>query len=204
MSVEERKNITPEKALEILLKGNERFIQNSHEEKNHKETLKYFLNMQKPFAFVLGCIDSRAPSEIIFDQGLGDLLTARVAGNVLNEDLIASAEFAVDVIEVKIIMILGHTKCGAMKACINNYKKGYLSHLVSKIEPIYKKNLEIISNSHSQEDELAKFNVLEVMDELLQKSEIIYQKLKEKKILLVGAMFHLDSGKVEIINKKEI
>lgn len=199
LSIEERKKITPQIALEILLKGNERFINNLTFNKDHLEVLSEFSKEQKPFAFILSCIDSRAPIEIIFDQGIGDLFSARVAGNVINEDIIASAEFAVNIVGMKLILILGHTGCGAMSACLNNIKDGYLKHLVEKIESTYLKHKNEIDTALSSQDKLAEYNVLESMEILINKSKIIHQSLKAGNIAMAGAIFHLNSGKVEVL-----
>ncbi len=199
LSIEERKKITPQNALEILLKGNERFTNNLTFNKDHLEVLSEFSKEQKPFAFILSCIDSRAPVEIIFDQGIGDLFSARVAGNVINEDIIASTEFAVNIVGVKLLLILGHTGCGAMAACLNNIKDGYLKHLVEKIEPIYLKYQNEVDNHNNSQDKLAEYNVLESMKILINKSEIINKNLKAGNIALAGAIFHLNSGKVEVL-----
>lgn len=199
LSIEERKKITPQNALEILLKGNERFTNNLTFNKDHLEVLSEFSKEQKPFAFILSCIDSRAPVEIIFDQGIGDLFSARVAGNVINDDIIASAEFAVNIVGVKLLLILGHTGCGAMAACLNNIKDGYLKYLVEKIEPTYWKYKNEIDTDHSSHNKLAEYNVLESMDILISKSKIINKNLKAGSINVAGGIFHLNSGKVEVL-----
>jgi len=170
LPIKERSTITPDKALEILIKGNERFCNNLSFNKDHLEVLAAFSNEQKPFAIVISCMDSRAPVEIIFDQGIGDLFSVRVAGNIINEDIIASAEFAVKYIEVKLIMILGHTGCGAMKACINNIHDGHLKYLMDKIQPTYFKYKSTIDNSSNKEDELSRFNIHESSKKLHEKN----------------------------------
>ncbi len=122
-----------------------------------------------------------------------------MAGNVINEDIIASAEFAVNIVGVKLILILGHTRCGAMSACLNNIKDGYLKYLVEKIEPTYLKYKNEIDTDHSSQDKLAEYNVLESMEILIGKSEIINKNLKAGNIALAGAIFHLNSGKVKVL-----
>jgi len=199
LSIEERKKITSDKALEILIKGNERFCNNLSFNKDHLEVLAAFSNDQKPFALIISCMDSRAPVEIIFDQGIGDLFSVRVAGNIINEDIIASAEFAVDVVGVKLIMVLGHTNCGAMSACINNIRNGYLKYLVNKIEPNYLKFKTEIDNSAQPINELAKYNAKESANVLIDKSEIIQQALKNKKIEIVTAIYSIETGKVDVL-----
>jgi len=199
LPIKERSTITPDKALEILIKGNERFCNNLSFNKNHLEVLAEFSRDQKPFALIISCMDSRAPVEIIFDQGIGDLFSVRVAGNIINEDIIASAEFAVDVVGVKLIMVLGHTNCGAMSACINNIRNGYLKYLVNKIEPNHLKFKNEIDNSVQPINELAKYNAKESANALIDKSEIIQQALKNKKIEIVTAMYSIETGKVDVL-----
>lgn len=200
LNIEERKNILPLKALELLIQGNQRFINNLSKNQEHLEVLSEFSDEQKPFAFILSCIDSRAPVEIIFDQGIGDLFSARVAGNIINDDIIASAEFAVKMIGVKLIMILGHTNCGAMAACLNNIKDGYLKYLVEKIDPVYLKYKEIIDNNKQPKDKLAELNTIESANILINKSEIIREYLNEKKLIIVTAIYSLKNGKVDVLN----
>jgi carbonic anhydrase len=199
LSIEERENLSPFKALEILLKGNERFINNLSSNKNHLKVLSEFSSQQKPFAFILSCIDSRAPVEIIFDQGIGDLFSARVAGNIVNEDMIASAEFAVKFVGVKLLMVLGHTNCGAMTACLNHIKDGHLSHLVAKIEPAFEKYKSLITNAEKPVDKLAEVNVKETAEQLLNRSEIVRNAVEQEQVLLVKAIYDLESGKVNLI-----
>lgn len=199
LSIEERKNLTPDKALEVLIKGNERFTNNLLSIKDHLEVLSQFSDEQKPFAFILSCIDSRAPVEIIFDQGIGDLFSARVAGNIVNEDIIASAEFAVKMVGVKLIMILGHSNCGAMTACLNNIQEGHLKYLVNKIRPTYLKYKETIDQHSQPNNQLAEYNVRETARQLIEKSEIIREYLNEGKIKIATAFYSLDSGRVEVL-----
>ncbi|GIV27161.1 MAG: carbonic anhydrase [Bacteroidia bacterium] len=163
------------------------------------QVLSEFSSEQKPFAFILSCIDSRSPVEIIFDQGIGDLFSARVAGNIINEDILASAEFAVNIVGAKLIMILGHTKCGAMGACLNQTKDGYLKKLIEKIEPTYLKYKNEVDSNAQPQDKLSEYNVLESMQILIDKSDILRQALRDKKIIIAGSIFHLDSGKVEVL-----
>lgn len=204
LSFEERKNLTPDKALQILINGNLRFTQNISINKDYLQMLTEFSQEQRPFAFILSCIDSRAPVEIIFDQGIGDLFSARVAGNIINDDIIASAEFAVQIVGVKLLMVLGHTNCGAMSACLNNIKDGHLKYLVEKIEPTYLKYKQIIDADISPKDKLAEYNVNNSAQQILIKSSIIKEYLNAAKIKLVTALYDLENGSVkilEIINK---
>ncbi|HPQ09181.1 MAG TPA: carbonic anhydrase [Bacteroidia bacterium] len=200
LSIEERKNITPDKALELLMKGNERFTSNLSINKDHLNVLSTFSNEQKPFAFVLSCIDSRAPVEIIFDQGIGDLFSARVAGNIINDDIIASAEFAVEMIGVKLIFVLGHTNCGAMSACLKKIKNGHLKYLVEKIEPTYLKYQQVIDKDPFPQNKLAELNVLETTKLLLSKSIIIKNAVTNKSLKIATGMYDISNGKVSLLS----
>lgn len=200
LSIEERKNITPDKALELLMKGNERFTSNLSINKDHLNVLSTFSNEQKPFAFVLSCIDSRAPVEIIFDQGIGDLFSARVAGNIINDDIIASAEFAVEMIGVKLIFVLGHTNCGAMSACLKKIKYGHLKYLVEKIEPTYLKYQQVIDKDPFPQNKLAELNVLETTKLLLSKSIIIKNAVTNKSLKIATGMYDISNGKVSLLS----
>ena len=132
---EMQNNLTPEQAIEILKKGNDRFINNLKANRNLLEQVNETSDGQHPFAFILSCIDSRTSAELIFDQGLGDIFSCRIAGNILNEDILGSMEFACKVAGAKVIVVLGHTKCGAIKGACDNVKLGNLTALLDKIKP---------------------------------------------------------------------
>src|ERR1700733_12340755 len=128
-------SLTPEHALEILKKGNERFLNNI---KAHRDLLQQANDTssgQFPFAAILSCIDSRTSAELIFDQGLGDIFSIRIAGNILNEDILGSMEFACKLAGSKLIVVLGHTKCGAIEGACNNVELGHVTNLLKKIKP---------------------------------------------------------------------
>src|SRR5688572_30249815 len=134
-SKETQMSLTPDKALTILKDGNERFINNLKANRNLLQQVNETAAGQFPFATILSCIDSRTSAELIFDQGLGDVFSIRVAGNILNEDILGSMEFATNVVGTKIIMVLGHTKCGAIVGACNHVEMGNLTTLLKKIEP---------------------------------------------------------------------
>jgi carbonic anhydrase len=182
------------------VKGNERFTSNLSINKDHLNVLSTFSNEQKPFAFVLSCIDSRAPVEIIFDQGIGDLFSARVAGNIINDDIIASAEFAVEMIGVKLIFVLGHTSCGAMSACLKKITNGHLKYLVEKIEPTYLKYQQVIDKDPFPQNKLAELNVLETTHLLLSKSIIIKNAVTNKSLKIATGMYDISNGKVSLLS----
>ena len=128
-------SLTPERALDILVEGNKRFVSNLRFNRNLLQQVNETSEAQYPFAIVLSCIDSRTSSELVFDQGLGDIFSVRIAGNVLNEDILGSMEFACQVAGSKLVVVLGHTKCGAIKGACNHVKLGHLTGLLSKISP---------------------------------------------------------------------
>src|SRR6266508_2059983 len=132
---ETQSQITPKQALEMLMQGNERFVENKLLTRNLQEQVKQTSKGQYPFAVVLGCIDSRVSNEIIFDQGIGDIFSARIAGNITDEDLIGSMEFGCKITGAKLILVLGHSDCGAVKGACDNVELGNLTYLLQKIKP---------------------------------------------------------------------
>ena len=134
-SQETQKNLTPELAYSILKEGNLRFVNNLKANRNLLEQVNETSNGQFPFATILSCMDSRTSAELIFDQGLGDIFSIRIAGNVLNDDVLGSMEFGTKVVGTKIILVLGHTGCGAIVGACNAVKMGKLTQLLNKIKP---------------------------------------------------------------------
>ncbi|MBL4904743.1 MAG: carbonic anhydrase, partial [Flavobacteriaceae bacterium] len=146
--------LTPQMAKQILVDGNERFVQNVKAKRNFKEQVIATSKGQFPFAVILGCIDSRVPTEIVFDQGIGDVFSARVAGNVINEDILGSMEYACKVAGSKIVVVMGHTKCGAVTAACQNVELGNITALLNKIKPavaIVKANSEDVHKEMSSD-----------------------------------------------------
>src|SRR6187402_155566 len=134
-SKETQSNLTPDLALEILKEGNERFVKNLKANRNLLQQVNETSKGQFPFATILSCIDSRTSAELIFDQGLGDIFSIRIAGNILNEDILGSMEFATKIVGTKILVVLGHTKCGAIVGACNHVEMGNLTTLLNKIQP---------------------------------------------------------------------
>lgn len=195
-----RDDITPNNALQILKDGNHRFITNLKMNRNLLQQVNETSDEQFPFAFILSCIDSRTSAELIFDQGLGDIFSCRIAGNILNEDILGSMEFACKVAGAKLIMVLGHSECGAIKGACNNVRMGNLTGLLKKIQVVVKKVAKIgkvSTNSHDFIELVSKENVKNVLNNIPKKSKIIRDLLKEKKIIIVGAMYDISSGKVD-------
>jgi len=196
-----QESITPQKALEILKDGNERFINNLKINRNLLQQVNETRDGQWPFAVVLSCIDSRTSAELVFDQGLGDIFSIRIAGNVVNDDIIGSMEFGCKVAGAKIIVVLGHSKCGAIKGACDYVKLGKLSGLLSKIEPAIDAEKETQDNRTSSNAEfvenVARINIHQNVNAIVKRSEIIRQMIANGEIEIVGAMYDVAIGKVE-------
>jgi carbonic anhydrase len=202
LTKETQEKITPQQALEILKEGNKRFVHNLKVNRNLLEQVNETRNGQWPFAVILSCIDSRTSAELVFDQGLGDIFSIRIAGNIINEDILGSMEFACKVAGSKFILVLGHTKCGAIKGACDQVRMGHLSTLLSKIGPaineerITKENRT--SGNETFVENVAEINVKRNVQEILNRSGILREMVKEGKIGLAGAMYEVGSGKVEM------
>jgi carbonic anhydrase len=202
LTKEMQEKITPQQALEILKEGNKRFVHNLKVNRNLLEQVNETRNGQWPFAVILSCIDSRTSAELVFDQGLGDIFSIRIAGNIINEDILGSMEFACKVAGSKFILVLGHTKCGAIKGACDQVRMGHLSTLLSKIGPaineerITKENRT--SGNETFVENVAEINVKRNVQEILNRSGILREMVKEGKIGIAGAMYEVGSGKVEM------
>jgi carbonic anhydrase len=195
-----RNSLTPENALQMLKDGNHRFVSNLKRNHNLLQQVNDTSDEQYPFALILSCIDSRTSAELIFDQGLGDIFSCRIAGNILNEDILGSMEFACKVAGAKLIMVLGHSECGAIKGACNNVKMGNLTGLLKKIRVVVKefsKDKQVNQQSTDFIDLISKENVKNVLKNIPKKSKIIHDLVKSKKIIIVGAMYDISSGKVD-------
>jgi carbonic anhydrase len=184
----------------MLKDGNHRFVTNLKMNRNLLQQVNDTSDEQHPFALILSCIDSRTSAELIFDQGLGDIFSCRIAGNILNEDILGSMEFACKVAGAKLIMVLGHSECGAIKGACNNVKMGNLTSLLKKIRVVVKefsKDKQVNQQSSDFVDLISKENVKNVLKNIPKKSKIIRDLIKNKKIIIVGAMYDVSSGKVD-------
>jgi len=153
---------------------------------------------QFPFAVILSCIDSRVPAELVFDQGIGDIFSTRIAGNIINTDILGSMEYACKVAGSKIVVVMGHTKCGAVTAACQNVELGNITHLLNKIKPavaIVKK--ERGKMNEDDIEEVSKFNVLLSMDRIRKESAILSEMEENNEIEIVGALYHVSNGKVD-------
>lgn len=192
--------ITPEMALELLKEGNNRFINNLKENRNLLQQANETSDGQHPFAVILSCIDSRTSVELIFDQGLGDVFSVRVAGNIINEDILGSMEFGCKVAGSKIIMVIGHTKCGAVKGACDHVEMGNLTALLSKIQPaVYDETTEF-DNRNSSNDEfvekVAAINVKRTVHAIMERSPILKEMIETGEIGIVGGSHDVTTGQV--------
>jgi carbonic anhydrase len=193
-------SLTPDKALAILKDGNERFINNLKANRNLLQQVNETSTGQFPFATILSCIDSRTSAELIFDQGLGDVFSIRVAGNILNEDILGSMEFATKIAGSKIIVVLGHTKCGAIAGACNHVELGNLTTLLNKIQPAIDHETTTKENRTGSNGEFVKnvtaLNVTLTIDRIRKESPVVAELEKEGKIKIIGAMYDVETGKV--------
>jgi carbonic anhydrase len=189
-------NLTAHQAYELLLEGNERFISNLNKDHDHLELINQTMEGQYPFAVILSCMDSRTSVELIFDQGLGDLFSIRVAGNIVNNDILASIEYAVKYVGSKVLMVLGHTECGAIKSAKQNVTDGHITGLLKRIQPSISKSL-LYDDSYLFSDKVAYANVENSLEEILNQSEIVKNMFKKGEIGLIGGVYNVDNGRVD-------
>jgi carbonic anhydrase len=196
--------ISPRKALEVLTEGNKRFVSNLRYNRNLLQQVNETSEGQFPFAIILSCIDSRTSAELIFDQGLGDIFSVRIAGNVVNQDILGSMEFACNVAGSKLILVLGHSRCGAVKGACAHVEMGNLTGLLEKIQPAVERVQNDSHSSHDQSELVEKVayeNVIHSMNEIIQHSSILRNLYREGKIALAGGMYSVETGEVEIIKE---
>lgn len=192
--------ITPAMALDLLKEGNKRFVNNLKINRNLLQQANETSDGQHPFAVILSCIDSRTSAELIFDQGLGDIFSVRIAGNIVNEDILGSMEFGCKVAGAKIIVVLGHTKCGAVKGACDDVVMGHLTGLVSKIKVAVQHETTTMQNRTSSNadyvENVAKLNVRQSVEYILATSPIIAQMVKDGEIAIVGGIHDISNGEV--------
>ncbi len=192
--------LTPKDAFNILADGNKRFTKNVRVQRNLQSQVLETSKGQFPFAVILSCIDSRVPTELIFDQGIGDVFCTRIAGNIINEDILGSMEYSCKVAGAKIIVVMGHTKCGAVTAACKNFELGNITPLLKKIEPAI--NLVRKSEEEMDEKEIEEVSVENVrlsIDRIRKESNILSEMEKNKHIEIIGALYHVSNGKVDFL-----
>ena len=190
-------NLTPYQGYEILVEGNQRFINNLKVDHDHFEMINETREGQYPFAVILSCMDSRTSVELIFDQGLGDLFSIRVAGNIVNDDILASIEYALKYVGSKVLMVLGHTECGAIKSAKAGVKDGHITSLLERIQPSIAKAMLKEEEDHLYSDNAAYANVENSLEEILTRSEIVKDMFKKGEIGIVGGVYNIETGQVD-------
>ncbi len=200
LTKELQSQITPKRAIDILREGNLRFMNNLKANRNLLQQVNETSDGQHPFAVILSCIDSRTSAELIFDQGLGDVFSVRIAGNILNEDILGSMEFACKVAGAKVVVVLGHTKCGAIKGACDGVEMGNLTTLLSKITPSVEAEKTTIENRNSSNETFVEnvsvINVKHTINLIKEKSSILKEMIDNGEIGIVGGTHHLVTGQV--------
>ena len=203
LTKEERDRMTPHHVFESLKQGNERFRTGTTSCRDYRDQRRSSAAGQFPAAVTLGCVDSRAPAEVIFDMGIGDMFSARMAGNVVNDDVLGSLEFACKVAGAKVILLFGHTACGAIKGAIDDVEMGNLTGLLARIKPAISATTfdgEKSSKNAAYVDAVARTNVVLGLEAIRRRSPILADLEKERTILLVGAMYDLSTGAAEFLS----
>ncbi|MBP2167759.1 carbonic anhydrase [Erwinia toletana] len=202
MSKEQRDKMTPDEVIARFRQGNQRFREGKMLKHDYLAQKRESRAGQYPVAVILSCIDSRAPAEILLDAGIGETFNSRVAGNIENEDILGSMEFACAVAGARLVLVMGHTSCGAVKGAINNAELGNLTGLLSKIKPAIARTAykgKRSGDNYDFVDAVAKTNVQITVDNIRQHSAVLKKLETEGKIKIVGSMYHLDGGRVEFL-----
>lgn len=198
---ETQASMTPAKALQFLREGNQRFQNNLRAHRNLLEQVNDTRDGQFPFATILSCIDSRTSAELIFDQGLGDIFSIRIAGSIVDEDILGSMEFTCKVAGSKIVVVLGHSKCGAIKGACDGVQLGNLSTLLNKIQPSVHREKTITENRNSKNDafvsKVTEMQVRRSVEQIIEGSVILREMIEKGEIYLIGGHYSVETGEVE-------
>ncbi len=203
LNKESQSQVTPKKALQLLKEGNQRFVNNLRADRDLLTQANETWEGQWPIATILSCIDSRTSAELIFDQGLGDIFSIRVAGNVVNTDIIGSMEFACKLAGSKLLVVLGHSRCGAVKGACDHVEMGNLTELLAKLQPAVYQEQTITDvntrNSSNEEfvEKVAMINVKRSVQAIVERSYILQQLIENGDVAIIGGMHHLNTGAVE-------
>jgi len=196
---------TPQLALEYLREGNYRFVNNLKSNRNLLQQVNETVDGQFPFATVLSCIDSRTSAELIFDQGLGEIFSIRIGGTVINEDILGSMEFACNIAGSKLVVVLGHTKCGAIRGACDNVQMGNLSTLLNKIQPsvYYERTITESRNSENAEfvEKVSRIQVKRSVENIIEQSVVLREMIEKEQIGLIGAIYDVETGLVEFLEE---
>ena len=200
LTLEEQKALTPDSVIQILKDGNKRFMASDLTARNHSAMVRISASGQFPKAIVLSCVDSRVPVEDVFDRGIGDLFVARVAGNFANEDILGSMEFACKVSGSKLVLVLGHESCGAIKAAIDNVKLGNITAMLTKIQPAVVKSQDFKGEKSSKNNDFVEYvarnNVKNTIAVIRARSPILKEMEDKREIKIVGGYYDLNTGAV--------
>jgi carbonic anhydrase len=198
---ESQEKITPEIALKYLKEGNQRFLKNLKINRNLLKQANQTSKDQFPFAAILSCIDSRTSAELIFDQGFGDIFSIRIAGNIINEDILGSMEYACKIANSKLIVVLGHTNCGAIVSACNNFEMGHLTNLLNKLKPAIEEEkktlLERNGRNISFVNNVSINSIKLTIQQIRNRSKILYDLEIREKINILGALYDIETGKVK-------
>ena len=199
----DRDNMTPQEAFDVLIEGNHRFVNNLTENKDSHNFLMMNKDKHHPFVSMLSCSDSRAPVEMLFDQALGDVFSVRLAGNIASDKAIGSLEFGCKYLGSKLIVVLGHSGCGAVKAACDDFKDGHIGEITNLIKPAVRLEKSILQARNSSNAEfVAKVCELSVqvqMDEIIHTSDILQDMVASRQIAIVGGIYDLVSGEVSFM-----
>lgn len=202
---ETQSNTTADVALEYLREGNHRFVNSLETDRNLLQQVNETRDGQFPFATILSCIDSRTSAELIFDQGLGDIFSIRIAGTVIDDNILGCMEYACKIKGSKLIVVLGHSKCGAIKGACDNVQLGNLSTLLNKIQPsvYYEKTITEERNSSNSEfvEKVSRIQVKRSVENVIEQSIILREMIEKKEIGLIGAVYDIDTGRVEFLEE---
>jgi len=203
LTKELQQNMSPTDAIELLKEGNKRFVNNLKVNRNLLQQVNETRNSQHPFAVIISCMDSRTSAELIFDQGLGDIFSIRIAGNVINEDILGSTEFGCKVVGAKVVLVLGHTSCGAINGAIDDVSFGHIHFITHKIQRCIPS-----AKSHFESDAVKTFvdlvtteNVLLAMQDLRSRSSIIAELERTNNIQIIGGVYDVSTGIVTFLEK---
>ncbi|HTA63240.1 MAG TPA: carbonic anhydrase family protein [Bacteroidia bacterium] len=198
LNKELQNSITPLKAIDLLKEGNSRFVNNLKINRNLLQQANETSDGQNPFAVILSCIDSRTSAELIFDQGLGDIFSIRIAGNILNEDILGSMEFGCKIAAAKIIVVLGHTRCGAVQGACDHIELGNITSLLTKIRPAVEDETTTKENRNSTNEEfvekVAAINVKRTVKAVTERSLILKEMIEDGSIGIVGGIYDISTG----------
>ncbi|MEO9870285.1 carbonic anhydrase family protein [Ekhidna sp.] len=204
LSQEELAKLTPEDVINSLMEGNKRFVNNDLTARDHTKQVRQSTFGQYPKAVILSCLDSRIPVEDVFDKGIGDVFVGRVAGNFVNTDLLGSMEFGCKVVGSKIIMVLGHESCGAIKATIDKVELGNITSMLKNINPAVDMSQSYTGQKSSVNPEyvslVSENNVKNTIEVIRQNSEILKEMERKGEIKIVGAIYDMNSGIVRVVN----